>query len=580
MERFADLLRTFRQRAGLTQRGLAHASHCSEETIASYESGRRRPQRGVVLDLAHGLGLDRDDTNRLLASRGMTLESPSMAAAIARRRTSWPTVQAEVAEYTWPCMVMNEYFEILGWNAAANDVAELDLGRDLTPEGRHQLRMACMDHFRRRMTNWDEVISVMIGLYRFEAFEIAAPGESEPYFNALIAALSRDHPALMPHLFALWSAAEPWPHYNRITWKVEWHPADGTRLQFDATLSGWNYFDASGVQDWFPADAATWRWLEDRRRARLASSTEDAQPEFETDRTGLVTLANAPWNELLRYARERCRMSRRDLAAATATVSESAIYSYEAGRRKPSRETLIEILDGLLADTATANMVLAAAGYEGELGDWARLVGGEPLRRQSGQRHRRKGESRSFEEMQREIERHHWPCHIISGSCEVVCGNSAAATLTGIDFPRLPSGGIERSLLYFITDHQFRDHVPGWREVAANVLPGTLTPYFGPAHDQPGGHYFRQVAEAIRRRDPEVLRDLLAMWRGTTDRKLRTRITFPLRWVTDDGVELEFAMLLAPWNEVDPGWALDWHPANAATWEWFEARQGRDGVRE
>jgi hypothetical protein len=115
-------------------------------------------------------------------------------------------------------------------------------------------------------------------------------------------------------------------------------------------------------------------------------------------------------------------------------------------------------------------------------------------------------------------------------------------------------------------------HVPGWRSVVSQILLGTLTPYFGPDRNEPGAQYLGRVIEAIRRRDPSVLHELLEVWRSANDRRLRTRISFPLQWLSDDGQSLNFQMLLTPWNEVDPGWALDWHPADAETWEWFENR--------
>ena len=52
--------------------------------------------------------------------------------------------------------------------------------------------------------------------------------------------------------------------------------------------------------------------------------------------------AQAPWNELLRQAREATGLSRRALHELS-EVSEDTIFSYESGRRRPRRETLLQL---------------------------------------------------------------------------------------------------------------------------------------------------------------------------------------------------------------------------------------------
>ena len=126
-----------------------------------------------------------------------------------------------------------------------------------------------------------------------------------------------------------------------------------------------------------------------------------------TRANGALARDRRPSNRPLRYARERAALSRRELAAGTESVSVSALCSYEAARRHPSPATVIEILEAMQMDTATMNMVVDAAGYGGELADRARFLCGQPVRgRGQGKRH--KGESRTFDAIQREIDGHHW----------------------------------------------------------------------------------------------------------------------------------------------------------------------------
>lgn len=71
MPTFAELVKEFRQRAGLSQRGLAAASDINPAIISRFESADRGPSGPEqVLALARALALDADDTDRLLASAG------------------------------------------------------------------------------------------------------------------------------------------------------------------------------------------------------------------------------------------------------------------------------------------------------------------------------------------------------------------------------------------------------------------------------------------------------------------------------------------------------------------------------
>lgn len=564
MEAFQDLLKELRRQANLTQAELGGRAGVSPQTIASYEEGRRRPSRRTAQEIAAAAGANDTERARLLAAAGHEPAPDSPVSEIKRRRIPFPTIHEELASYTWPSMVMSEDFEILAWNAAANDVAEIDLGRDLArPGARQQLRMAAMPHFRQRMRNWDDVIGVMIALYKFETMEVTAGGSQNPYFGALVASLAGEYPEFFPHLIELWMRTAPWPQHTRVTFPVTWLVSDGTLLHFDGTLTSWSDYDGSGAQDWFPGDATTIEWLEQRRSARAGAPAllPDGTPGA---RGGL----DRPWNELLRAARERVGMTRGQLAARTQGVSESAIYSYERGRRNPAREALLELSRAMEMDSVTTNQILAGAGHDPEPSDWSRFVTGQPTR-VNRQRWQRRGESRTWAQMHAAIEEHNWPCLIVSGSCEVMCGNTAVETLTGIDFNALPDGGVERNLLAFLTQHSLRERILDWAAVARQLLPGTLSPFVNGAGQGPNAEYFHRVIRTVRQRDPAVLHELLRLWDEIEDQDPRARFLVPIRWLTDEGEQLLFNVLISPWNVIDPAWAVDWHPADAATWRWF-----------
>lgn len=68
---FADLLRSYRERAGLSQRALARASKVNPAIISRLESNDRGPSGPEqVLAIARALGLDAEQSDSLLASAG------------------------------------------------------------------------------------------------------------------------------------------------------------------------------------------------------------------------------------------------------------------------------------------------------------------------------------------------------------------------------------------------------------------------------------------------------------------------------------------------------------------------------
>jgi transcriptional regulator with XRE-family HTH domain len=561
-----DTVRLERRARGLSQARLAALASLSPDAVASYELGRRRPSRDNLSRIVDALGLDDEAAARLLVSAGLDPAPTGKLRVIAARRVPHAELRAELASYPWPCLVLNEHFEVVGWNQAANTQAELDFGSELRDQSaRNLLRMACSPHFRRRLVNWDEVMSIMVGMYKYDMMDVLQPENGSPYFNTLVNQLLTEAPEIFPHLIELWQNAPPWPDGTRITFQAHWQAGDGTALTFNCQTGAWSDFDAASAFDWHPADPATCEWMASRMPLRWeapgptgASRVEENEP-----RPGLADVA---WNELLRGAREGCGLTRSELAARAEAVTEATIYSYETGRRHPSRESLLALTRGMELDGATTNLILVAAGMEPEPSDWSLFLSGLPVRA-SEKRYRRRVSHRSWPEIQGEIAAHPWPCLVVNGHCEVVCANPAVQLITGIDLNE--RRGPRRNLVSLITGATFRQNVENWGEVATAVLPGSLTPYFLGEGNGAAASYFHRLVEDIRGRDAAVLHTLLGLWRAAPRRRLTARVTFPLTWRAETGT-LHFDCTLAPWNEYDPGWAIDWHPADAATWRHLE----------
>ena len=71
MQAFATLLKEYREAAGLSQNALGRRVDINPGTINRLETAEREPTgRDQVLTLARGIGLDREQTDRLVAAAG------------------------------------------------------------------------------------------------------------------------------------------------------------------------------------------------------------------------------------------------------------------------------------------------------------------------------------------------------------------------------------------------------------------------------------------------------------------------------------------------------------------------------
>lgn len=257
-----ELLRQAREATGLSRRGLADRARVSEDTIFSYEAGRRRPRRETLLRLMRAMKLDGGATNAILEGARLDAERSAWSQRAGNVHRDLGELPAELAAYAWPSLALNERFEIVAWNAPALRVAELDFARDLPlPPQRNLLRIAAMKHFRDRVLNWDAVVTVMAGMYKNHHMGNEDLAEGSPYFQSVVNDIMHTDPDAMPDLMRVWFSAPPRPQSFRHTFFVRWRVADGTTLAFDAIITNWSDFDGVSVNDWHPADAATWTWL-------------------------------------------------------------------------------------------------------------------------------------------------------------------------------------------------------------------------------------------------------------------------------------------------------------------------------
>lgn len=570
MAEWNEILRAARRQAGLSQPALAVAARCSPGTVQNAEYGRKRLSREALLRLIDALTLAPAARNAVLVGAGHDPAPAGRLAEIERRRRPLEELQAEVDGYAWPCLVMNERHEIACWNAAANAVAELDFARDLPLlRDRSLMRISTMAHFRARVQNWEQVISVLIAVLKANQTDIERPQEDSAYFMAMVAEIAQRHPDIFPTLIELWQRVEPRPDGGREGFPAIWRLFDGTVLRFVCLIRSWSDFDAAWSLDWHPADAATWTWL----NTTVGAPARPAAAALLSG-GGLPLIPRAlgsNWRQLLRQEREATGLSRAELASRSG-VSQDMIYSLEArsGRRRPTRETLLQLTRAMELDGIATNAILEAAGVDPEPSEWALFLANEERRSPTRKYRPKNNPHRTRLDVQRAIAAHAWPCLVIDERCTLLCWNEAADRVFGEGYLDEAQTATRDTIVQLALADRFRAATVNWEEVVAALIPSTLRPFLGPAPAVGGGRLAAIVA-AVRRLDAESRARLNAVWQDAPAGAPQTRVVFPLYWRTPDGAILSFTCLLSPWNAFDPAWALDWHPADAATWRWLNA---------
>ena len=574
MPTWNDWLRHAREVKGMSRRVLAEIAGVSEETIASYEYGRRAPTAETLRKLTDALQLGEAQAREILSGAGFPPQPVEGRLAPSRQRRRPPTsLQEEVATYTWPCLVLNGRYEILSWNAAAVRVAERDLLPAMpTPRERNLMRVAVDPHFRARSVNWEGIVGHLLGLIKHELPSLAAVADFNAYLATLVQEIATQYPTAFADLMRIWATATPHPDQRNIYYPV-WRTSTGTVLRFNTVATVWSDFDALFANDWHPADAATWQWLSGQLASGLGSVALAPllAPELDVDDT--------PWFTHLRAAREHAGMTRRDLGE-RAGLAVSTIENVERGKVKPRRALILHMARAMQLPAERMNLILAAAGLEPEPSDWASFLAGQPARmyQHVGRAaDTAQGMPPPMAELRRQIVAHPWPCLLVGAGCDIAGGNAALGRVLGVDVlrgePRLP----HRNLVRWFLSRELRDRVVNWHEAVTVLVPSTLRQAL--SGDQVPA-VLRPVVEGLEREEPGVLSSLRELWQAMPAPVLVSRVVFPLVWRHRDGTVLAFNIVVARWNAEHPGpyWVLDWHPADAVTWAWLESAQALSAI--
>jgi transcriptional regulator with XRE-family HTH domain len=207
---FGLLLKQWRSQRGFSQLDLAVTSHVSQRHISFLESGRAKPSREMVLQLAEVLEIPLRQQNLMLTAAGFApihaetdLSAPEMVSI--RKAIDFMLRQQE----PYPAIVVDRYWNLLLTNPAANRllnafIAPEELQAHFYRDGKVNL-MRAMFHpqgFRPFVVNWDDFsVHLLQRLHR----EAIAEGESE------------QSKALLDELMSYPGIAEVWQPSARTT---------------------------------------------------------------------------------------------------------------------------------------------------------------------------------------------------------------------------------------------------------------------------------------------------------------------------------------------------------------------------
>ncbi|MEO6043590.1 MAG: helix-turn-helix transcriptional regulator [Tepidiformaceae bacterium] len=273
---FEDEIARVRADARLSRAELARRSGISVAAITAYERGRRSPSRNALVALCRALTMDGYTTNRLLReasfdeepsdwARWMSGETPISVyeGKGSLHATSGPAIFREVDFLDWPCVVLDASCHVVHANPHAGRLVDMARWRPLPGRpGPHLMQLMVSQQFREQVANWTTVAGVVLP-GRLEAQVLGNPGDtSAGGVRAVAEHLRKTEADGLGQLFDVWSNSPGFSSLRRPAVRFEWRTEEGEDLVFNCVFGTWNAYDPYKVMDLFPADEATFGWLE------------------------------------------------------------------------------------------------------------------------------------------------------------------------------------------------------------------------------------------------------------------------------------------------------------------------------
>lgn len=256
---FGTLLRRWRQARGTSQLDLALACDTSQRHLSFLESGRARPSRGMVLNLAGALAVPLRHQDALLLAAGFAPlfgARPPDAPELAPVRAAIDRMLDQ--QMPFPAVVVDRHYTLVQANPAALRLIGFLMGPGWPgPTGPLNLvRLLFSQHMDATLENFAEVAGWTLRRLRAEALLEDPLADGFGPLRDLA-----DNPALAAH--ARTALADDGTTAPALTLRFA---RDGMRLALLSVIASMGTPLDAGLQDlrvelFFPADAATEAWF-------------------------------------------------------------------------------------------------------------------------------------------------------------------------------------------------------------------------------------------------------------------------------------------------------------------------------
>ncbi len=266
-------LRMWRKAEGLSREQLARLSGVSPETIKGYELGRRRPTGETLELLLDALRVERGARAGLLEAAGFAPHAERLRPRPDTYGFRLEDAQREIDSYEWPAQVNNELMEVVAANAAAAVLwgrSDKEIGQ---PVASNLMGVASHPEFGGRIRNWEQVVSVGVGIMKGHTRgNELDPERLSPYYAKVLQEFLAGDPQYIARLLRLWESVEPRTPKSRWTIPVVLDHPDVGEMRFTWLSSMCNEIDGLFFNDWMPMDGRTWSALDELKQRRAASA--------------------------------------------------------------------------------------------------------------------------------------------------------------------------------------------------------------------------------------------------------------------------------------------------------------------
>ena len=260
------------------------------------------------------------------------------------------------------------------------------------------------------------------------------------------------------------------------------------------------------------------------------------------------------WHDLLRAHRLSRRLTQAELAT-RAGISPEMLSRIERGKAPHTdARRLAGIAAALELDAAETGELFAAAGRElpGAIVDLA-------------------GEQ-TFDAGLAVIAGYPWPCLLLNDRIEIVAANALARAVVGSSLLGQLLRSHDHNLVRLLAQPAVRARLLNW-EAFASALAGFAVTRGLQLGGGATSRYAATLNERLQAQQRLLHARLTEIWRRSPADT--ARVATALHWRAADGSTLRFAAVLSLWSAHEGLWALDLHPADAATLAWLAAQPQR-----